>query len=485
MRRPLRNAAAVLLVWSMALAAPLGVMAEEAAALEKGRALTAQWRAGEYAALWAQMGRQMRAALGSQEGLAETGAGMLAQLGDEQVVLSERVTGQQGFSVYQRVGRWSGAPMPIVVTWALAPDGSVEGFHVRPAPAENLGSTVPSGETSDRHLPSDEIVAQYLAEFVDERRAAPGVIVGLLDRDGPRFLAHGDAGDGRAPDAETVFEAGSITKGLTGLLLAQMAAAGDVRLDQPIGELVPDALALDPRVAAITLEELATHRSGLPRLGSGPEMQARLSGPDPYAGSTPGEILAEIARVGPAEVASTMGAYAYSNLGSALLGQLLARAAGESYDDLLAKRVFVPLGLAPPVLDPAAVERRRAVGYQGGERVRPWTLDAYAPAGGWQASAGDALALAEQLLEAEPEWVATALQARPEIGPGSLVGLAWHQAEIADREVIWHNGGTAGSSSFLALVPAEQIAVVVFANHGGGVADGLASALLAHGREGR
>ena len=62
------------------------------------------------------------------------------------------------------------------------------------------------------------------------------------------------------------------------------------------------------------------------------------------------------------------------------------------------------------------------------------------------------------------------------------MGLAWHYAQIGDREVIWHNGGTAGSSGHLAVVPAEGLVVVVLANGGGGVVDGLARALLASGR---
>lgn len=483
MRRQVRNPAVLLLAWAAAWMTPAVVTADEDAALEAGRALTAQWFAGEYGALWAQMGAQMRAALGSEEGLAQTGAGMLAQLGEEQEVLTERVTQQQGFTVYQRIGQWSQAPMPIVVTWALDADGQVAGFHVRPAPAENLGSAVPPGETPDGRLPPDEIVVQHLEEFVDQRRAAAGAVVGLLDAGGVRFVARGDAGDGRPPDADTVFELGSVTKGLTGLLLAEMAAAGDVRLDQPIGALLPDTLELDPRLGAITLEELATHRSGLPRLASGPEMQARMRGPDPYAGSTPEEIFADLARVDTAAAAAARGTYLYSNLGTALLGQLLARAGGQPYAALLAERVFAPLGLEAPVLDPADVERRRAVGHQAGERVAPWTLDAYAPAGGWQASAREVLALAQALLAADEPWIGTALESRTGDGqPGSGIGLAWHHAKVGDRIMAWHNGGTAGSSSFVAMVPAEGIALVVLTNAGGGVADNLARALLEYGR---
>lgn len=450
----------------------------DAPVLEAGRDLTQQWMSGEIAGLWERFGSQMQAVVGSREGLAQTGAGILAQLGEEKAVLSEQVTRQQDIAVYQRVSQWSDAPTPIVVTWALGPQGLIEGFSVRPAPAENLGAALPAGETPAGRLPGDEVVAQYLEEFVDQRQAAPGAVVGLLDSEGVRFVAHGDAGDGRAPDDDTVFEAGSVTKGLTGLLLAQMADAGDVRLDQPIGELLPAGLEIAPAVAAITIEEVATHRSGLPRLASGPEMQARMTSADPYAGSTPEEIFADLARVDAAQVAAGRGSYAYSNFGSALLGQLLARAGEASYADLLAQRVFAPLGLAAPALAPDAVNGRRAQGHQAGQPVASWTLDAYAPAGGWQTSARDALALAERLVAGKPAWVTAALKPRTEDGGG----LAWHQVTMSDRTVTWHNGGTAGSSSFLAVVPAEGIALVVLVNAGGGVADGLARALLSHGR---
>jgi len=452
--------------------------ASDASALEAGRALTKQWMSGEIAGLWERFGSQMQAVVGSREGLAQTGAGILAQLGEEKAVLSEQVTWQQDIAVYQRVSQWSGAPTPIAVTWALGPEGLIEGFSVRPAPAENLGAGIPPSKTPDGRLPADEVVAQYLEEFVDQRQIAPGAVVGLLDREGMRFVAHGDAGDGRVPDADTIFEAGSVTKGLTGLLLAQMVDAGDVRLDQPIGELLPEDLDVAPAVAAITLEELATHRSGLPRLASGPEMQARMTSADPYAGSTPEEIFADLARVEAAQVAAGRGSHAYSNFGSALLGQLLARAGEASYADVLVQRVFAPLGLEAPALAPDAVDGRRAQGHQAGQLVPPWTLDAYAPAGGWQTSARDALALAERLVAGKPAWVTAALE--PRAGRG--VGLAWHQASIADRTVTWHNGATAGSSSFLAVVPVEGIALVVLVNAGGGVADGLARALLSHGR---
>lgn len=485
MKRLTGRVALTFLWCTFALHATTAAAADEAAAREAaladGRALTAKFLAGEADALWPRFGAQLRRVIGSAAGLRGFSTQIGEQLGEEEEVLRETVQRQGEFTVYQRIGRWSLAPMPIAVTWAFGPDGRIEGFQVAPAPAEAPAAGPARAPVEPGRLPDDATVAAQLQAFVD-RGGAPGVVVGLHDAHGTRFLAWGDAGDGAMPDADTVFEAGSITKGLTGLLLAQMVAAGEVELEQPIGALLPDSLELAPELAAITLGDLATHRSGLPRLASGPEMQARITSDDPYAGSTTAEIFADLARVTPETVAAGRSRFAYSNLGTAVLGQLLARAAGQPYEELLAARVFQPLELPGPVLDRGAITARRAAGTQSGAPVKAWRFDAYAPMGAWQASARELVALGRRLLRAEPDWVGMALEPQHLPGhPGTGMGLGWHHAELGERRYVWHNGGTAGCSSFLAFVPAEGLVVAVLANGGGGIADGLARELLASG----
>lgn len=447
------------------------------------RALTEKFLAGDVEPVWARFGPAMKSALGSAETLKSFSDQVKGQLGQEESVLSENVEFIDGMAVYQRIGRWSGAPMPIVVQWAIAADGRVEGFHISPAPPGTGGPVGEHTPGASGELPDEASMAARLRAFVEEARTAKGVVAGVRDRNGRRFAGWGDAGDGDAPDEDTVFEAGSITKGLTGLLLARMIAAGEVAADQPIGTLLPTDLGLAPELAAITLEQLAMHQSGLPRLASGPEMQARMASDDPYAGSTPRELFDDLARVPPETVLAGRGRYAYSNLGTALLGQLLARAGDAPFETLIAERVFAPLELGMPVLDPHAVSGRRAAGARAGTPVPAWRMDAYAPMGAWQASARELLDLADRLLaDDSPSWVETALRARPAAGsPGGVMGYGWHHGQVGQREIIWHNGGTAGNSSYLAIVPAERVAVAVLANAGGGVVDELARGLLRAG----
>src|SRR5690606_18528264 len=106
-----------------------------------------------------------------------------------------------------------------------------------------------------------------------------------------RYFAGGVSGRrGVLLNEETLFEVGSITKGFTGLLLAEMVERGEVALDTPLAEMLP-GVALPADVAAITLEQLATHRSGLPRLSLQPaDLALTLFRDDPYAGFTREEV---------------------------------------------------------------------------------------------------------------------------------------------------------------------------------------------------
>jgi CubicO group peptidase (beta-lactamase class C family) len=284
-------------------------------------------------------------------------------------------------------------------------------------------------------------------------RAAPkpaaGLVLARRTRDGAIEVA---AAGPVAEDA--VFELGSITKAVTGLLLADAVVRGEVTLDTPLADCLPGAR---PR-APITLGALATHTAGLPRL---PFAFLRRSGfiklTDPYAGSTVAEIVADLARV-----RIRRRKMRYSNLGAALLGQALAARAGAPYEELVHTRVLEPLGIeevwahgAPDVAQPH--DRR-------GRPVRPWTMGAYAPAGCLRGTARGALALSTACLDARSDAVALALTPRAGRGP-MRAGLGWMRSPAArDTVMWWHNGGTHGSRAFTGFVPATGTAVAAVTN---------------------
>ncbi len=185
-----------------------------------------------------------------------------------------------------------------------------------------------------------------LRAFVEVHRGAPGVVVGLLDANGRRVHSFGKSGrpERRGLDGDTRFEIGSITKTFTGILLADMLLAGEVSAGQRVGTLFPRTLALDNGVQDATLEELATHASGLPRIAVDLPALARTMSVDPYRGTTADDVYRSAARV-PSWLVRPTETLAYSNLGYALLGRLLELRGGQEYEELLRRRVLEPLGL--------------------------------------------------------------------------------------------------------------------------------------------
>jgi CubicO group peptidase (beta-lactamase class C family) len=279
-------------------------------------------------------------------------------------------------------------------------------------------------------------------------------------------------------DGATRFEIGSITKTFTGILLADMILAGEIAPGQRVATLFPEAIALDNGVQEATLEALATHASGLPRIAVDLESLARTMSLDPYRGSTPESVFRSVARV-PAAVVVPTESVAYSNLGYALLGRLLERRGGRPYEELLRRRVLEPLGLggiATAHVEPRPFELARGHG-PGGRPVPYWHVDGYAPAGCLLASADEMLDyVAIQLAAAHPA-VAEAQRRRRNLPGGGGIGFGWMHDEVAGHRLVWHNGGTGGFRSFVGFLPEEDRGFVVLAN-GQGDVDALARRLL-------
>ncbi|WP_297082258.1 serine hydrolase, partial [uncultured Demequina sp.] len=244
-------------------------------------------------------------------------------------------------------------------------------------------------------------------------------------------------------------EIGSVSKGLTGLLFRQMVGAGDVAPDATLGELLgrPEA-----SYAPLTLEAVAQHRSGLPRLqpdGGARSQVARTwalwrRGENPY-GDTIDELLAMAA-----DAPIGKPRFAYSNLGFELLGAALSRAARVPYAALLRERVLEPLGM-DGAYAPSRPSELRADAVAGlSRRGRPqeaWVGEALGPAGGVRCTAADLAALLTGLVSGTAPGI-DALEATSPAQGASRIGAAWMTTTHGDREVVWHNGRTGGFGSW-------------------------------------
>ena len=326
-----------------------------------------------------------------------------------------------------------------------------------------------SGAGQAASLPADEEVRQILTRLVETERRAPGIVVGVVDGHGRRVVGHGRlaAGDARAPDADTVFEIGSITKVFTAIVLADMVERGEVRLEAPVRELLGTDARLPSRDGVeITPLHLATHSSGLPRM---PDNFDPADLDNPYADYTEADLMAFLSSH---DLTRGVGeSVEYSNLGAGLLGHALAVRAGDGYEALVTRRVLEPLGMGDTAIELSpAVRKRLATGHDLSlEPVPNWDLPALAGAGALRSTVNDLLAFLEANLGLRESRLDAALRAthasRRAFEPPSMdIGLGWLIRTEHGREIRWHNGGTGGYRSFAGFDSAAGVGVVVLAN---------------------
>jgi len=322
-------------------------------------------------------------------------------------------------------------------------------------------------------IPSEAAIRDLLVERIDTESNGIGVVVGAVDAEGRRVVAHGALaeGDPRPLDGDTVFEIGSITKVFTRLVLADMAERGEVALDDPVAKHLPAGVSVPERGGKqITLIDLATHRSGLPRW---PDdiAPAELSPKDwsnPYADYTVEQLNAFLAGHRLRRGIGT--AHAYSNLGMGLLGRALTHRAGLDFETLVRERITEPLGMANTVIALSPDQKARfAIGHDQARRpVTAWQMPTFAGAGALHSTADDLLAL----LAAELGFIETPLKSamaaqleprRPSDGD-YIQTLGWRIDPEPAGEIVWHGGATGGFRCFALFDAARRAGVVMLTN---------------------
>ena len=316
---------------------------------------------------------------------------------------------------------------------------------------------------------SDEEIRKILVERIDVQHQSVGIVVGVVTPEGHRIVSYGHLaqGDPRTLNGDTIFEIGSATKVFTSLLLADMVQHGQVALDDPVSKYLPKTVKMPQRNGrSITLVDLATHTSGLPRL---PDNMTSKDPGNPYADYTVDQLYQFLSSY---ELKRDIGSqYEYSNLGGGLLGHVLALRAGTDYQSLVISRICDPLDMRSTriTLTPE-MKARLAVGHDVGmEAVENWDLPTLAGAGALRSTANDLLKFLAANLGYVRSPLAPAMAAmlktrRPTGGTGLEVALGWHIFTSNGKEIIWHNGGTGGYRSFMGYDPAARIGVVALSN---------------------
>lgn len=317
--------------------------------------------------------------------------------------------------------------------------------------------------------PSDSEIRQILVDRIGAENNGAGMVVGIVDAGGRRIVSYGSLAknDHRKLDGNTVFEIGSMTKVFTSLVLMDMVRRGEVALTDPISKYLPPGVKVPERNGRkITLADLSTQSSGLPRL---PTNLAPKDQNNPYADYTVKQLYDFLS--GYTLTRDIGSQYEYSNLGVGLLGHVLSLRAGTSYEALVRSRVCDPLGLKETRITLTAdMQARLAVGHSGAlAPVENWDLPTLAGAGALRSTANDMLTF----LAANLGFIQTPLAQdmadevsvrRPAGAPDMQIAYGWHIQTKDGGSIIWHNGGTGGYRSYMGYDPKARVGVVVLTN---------------------
>ena len=324
-------------------------------------------------------------------------------------------------------------------------------------------------------LPDTHDLSQRVAQLGEEylaQRPHGALVIGVLQQDKGYIVGLGQASPAQTnpPDGQTIFELGSITKVFTGVTLAKLVDDGVVRLDDPIGKYLPEGVVAPQKNGhEITLGELATHTSGLPRLPDNLDTSP-ANAINPYASYHATNLYQSLATVQlshePGKVSD------YSNYGFGLLGHLLELKTGLPYETLITRTICEPLGLSNTVIHLSPEQLTRlAPGHDAqGDIVSNWDFDALAGCGAFRSDASDLLNFLSANLKTNSAPIYQALAEARKFHLKKFsggIGLGWQIEEpVEDRVVYWHNGGTGGYIGFIGFDRKNQAGIVILSNYG-------------------
>jgi len=314
-------------------------------------------------------------------------------------------------------------------------------------------------------------LAQFVAATA-ERFGIPGVAVGVWTGAEEAYACHGVTSvENPLPiDPDTLFVIGSVTKSMTATMLMRLVSEGRVELDAPVRRYVPELVLADERTAAeVTVRHLLNHTSGLgwnviADVGDGDDALARF-----------------VAAMAGLEQVAPLGARAsYSQAGYNLIGRVIEKVGGQTYEQAVSSQVLDPAGLTNSFyLAGEVMTRRFTVGHNLGDDgpkvARPWKhTRGNNPGGGLASSITDQVRWARfQLGDGAGVLPSAALRSMREPTVklrssklGDAIGLCWFLRDVDGVRTVGHGGSANGQFAEFLMVPERNFAVVAMANAG-------------------
>ena len=327
-------------------------------------------------------------------------------------------------------------------------------------------------------LPVAEI--ETVVNGIIEEMGVPGVAIGVVQND-ELIYAQGfgveEVGSDRSVTPQSVFFLSSNAKTVTSTALMQLVEQGKIDLDAPVTHYLPYFELADERFGAITIRQLLLHTSGLS------EYDYQTVGQDPQ---TDAEALESYVRsLSEEELLDAPGeAFSYSGIGYDVLGDVIAKVSGQSFEEYVDQHIFQPLNMSSTTLLKDAVEPARLVSphtldESGNVVVNPiYPYDRiHGPDTNLFSNIDDMATYAiahlnggefggERVLDPasyEPLW--TLQNETPFPPPDNGYGMGWMISEWNGHRVVGHAGLDVGFNAALTLLPDDSMALITMTNH--------------------
>ncbi|TWJ02245.1 CubicO group peptidase (beta-lactamase class C family) [Mucilaginibacter frigoritolerans] len=332
---------------------------------------------------------------------------------------------------------------------------------------EPIGNKTALVQTSNPLRTAMDKQVDSVARIYIQKSTTVGLSIGIIKDGKTTIYQYGETirGYKKLPNEDNFFEIGSITKTFTATLLAYYVNQGKIKLTDPITKFLPDSVVANPALKGITLVQLSNHTSGLPRLPDN-LIEHATDALNPYKDYTAPFMYAYLKNC---KLNSKPGEqYLYSNLGVGLLGSILETISSLPFNQMVHDIITQPLNMqsTSQFLNPLLLPRFLAEYNAGGQATPAWDFDVLAPCGALRSTLSDLLIYTKANMHPGNEELSKAMILTHKItfNKDVKIGLAWHIITVNGVDYIFHNGGTNGSSSFLAFNADKNIGIVVLSN---------------------
>lgn len=351
----------------------------------------------------------------------------------------------------------------------LDKEDKISRFDFKAMPIVKGTKNYPVQSNNPLRTSTDSLVEKLVRPYIQQSHTT-GLVVAILKNGKIYRYSYGETKkrSNSLPDPKkTIFEIGSVTKTFTSLLLAREVVQKNMQLHDPINKYLPNFIPpLRYQTTAITLQHLANHTSGFPRLPDN-IFKGNVNPVDPYRHYGKDSLYRFLQTYQPTSLPGTR--FSYSNFGAGVLGCILAQKAKMSFEQLIVAKICHPLQMKDTRIELTPKDSVRfAQGYnESGEPTAPWNLASLQGSGAIRSTLNDMIRYTQAQLGQLHTSLDKAILLTHQItfrSSDNTMALGWRVKQLNDQIYWHHSGGTGGFRSFVGFVKDRQLGVVILSN---------------------